>query len=304
MKNKKKKLLIVGGSGFLGYHLSKICIKKYDITSLSLSKPIKERKINKVKYIICDISKKKNLEKKIKHNYEIVVNLGGYIDHQNILRTKNSHFIGCKNLVNFFKKREIKIFIQIGSSSEYGKINSPHKENLSGKPSTIYGKSKLMASKYLFKFAKKYEFPFTIIRFYQVYGPKQNNDRMIPYVINSSLKNINFNCSSGVQNRDFLFVDDAVKAILKCFNNKSVIGKIFNIGSGRSSNIKKVIMLLNKTIKSGTPLFGAVKMRADEPINSYPDLRNSKKYLNWKSKITLKKGLERTILFYKKKLKV
>ena len=175
MKNKKKKLLIVGGTGFLGYHLSKLCCENYDITSISLSKPTKERKINKVKYLICNISKKKNLEKTIKSNYDLVVNLGGYINHKNVKQAKSSHFIGCKNLVNFFKEKKIRIFIQIGSSSEYGKINSPHKENLNGKPSTIYGKSKLMASKYLFRFSKKYKFPFTIIRFYQVYGPKQNN---------------------------------------------------------------------------------------------------------------------------------
>ena len=62
--NKKKSILIVGGTGFIGYHLAKTALKKnFQITSLSSKKPKKFRKLPKVKYILCDISKKKILEK-------------------------------------------------------------------------------------------------------------------------------------------------------------------------------------------------------------------------------------------------
>ena len=296
----KKKLLIVGGTGFIGYHLSKISLNKFQVSSLSLSQPKKEKKLKKVKYIICDISKKYSLEKKIKSKFDIVVSLGGYINHKD-QSTVKAHYDGCKNLVNFFQKQKLKIFIQIGSSSEYGKKSSPHLENLDGKPTTIYGKSKLNASKYLFSFSKKKKFPFTIIRFYQIYGPKQNNDRIIPIVINSSLKNEKFNCSSGLQNRDFLYVTDAVSSILKCFDAKKSLGKIINIGSGRQTNIKKLIINISNKIKKGKPLFGVIKLRADEPIDSYPDLKNAKKYLNWKPRIKLEVGLSKTIKYFKKK---
>jgi len=61
-----------------------------------------------------------------KNKFDYVVNFGGHVDHLNKVKTYNSHFIGVKNLVNFFlKKNDLKKFIQIGSSAEYGKIKSP-----------------------------------------------------------------------------------------------------------------------------------------------------------------------------------
>ena len=276
-------MLIIGGTGFIGYHLIKFCISKYNISSISLTRPVGNKRIKKVKYIECDISNKKSIEKKIKDNFDIVINLGGYINHKNQNLTLKTHYKGCKNLVEFFKNKKIKVFIQIGSSSEYGKKSSPHNEDLKGNPSTIYGKSKLLASKFLFDHSKKNKIPFTILRFYQVYGPNQNKDRMIPIVIDSSLKNKNFNCSSGIQKRDFLYVGDAVNAIYKCFNNKKILGKIINIGSGK-------------------PKFGVIKLRSDEPLNSYPSLINAKKYLGWRAKTDLQSGLKKTIKYYKQQL--
>lgn len=297
--NKKKKLLIIGGTGFLGYHLSRVCLKKFKISSISLSKPKKKTKLKSVKYIICDISKMNDLKNKIIEDYDIIVNFGGYINHVDQKQTYNSHYLGLKNLANFFLKKKIKILIQIGSSSEYGKLEGPHSDNLKGNPSTIYGHSKLMASKYLISLAKK-NFPFTILRLYQVYGPNQNKDRILPMIINSALKGAKFNCSSGKQNRDFLYVDDAIRSIIECFENKNVIGKIINIGYGKQINIKKLVKKIILIIGKGTPIFGKIKLRKDEPLNSYPNLKNAKKYLSWKPKINLNEGLSKTISFYRK----
>ena len=117
-----KKLLIVGGTGFIGSKLAKKTVEKgWKVFSISTNKPKKLRKVSKVKYLICDISKKRLLEKKIKTNFDYVVNLGGFVDHRNKVKTYNSHYIGCKNLAQIFLKKSIKSFIQIGSGLEYGK---------------------------------------------------------------------------------------------------------------------------------------------------------------------------------------
>ena len=78
----KKKILIVGGTGFIGYHLAKKTSNLgWKVTSLSTSRPKKIRYIPRVKYIICDITKKISLKKAIKGSFDYVVNLGGYVDH-------------------------------------------------------------------------------------------------------------------------------------------------------------------------------------------------------------------------------
>ena len=79
---KKNKILIAGGTGFIGYHLAKKCLDlNWLVDSISSKSPIKKRKLSKVKYIRFDISKKKDLIKNLSHNYDYVVNLAGYVDH-------------------------------------------------------------------------------------------------------------------------------------------------------------------------------------------------------------------------------
>ena len=78
----KKKILIVGGTGFIGYHLAKKSLKKgWRVTSISSNLPKKVRYLSKVKYIVCDVTNKNTLKKKIKGTFDYIVNLAGYVDH-------------------------------------------------------------------------------------------------------------------------------------------------------------------------------------------------------------------------------
>ena len=304
IKKKRNTILVLGGTGFIGYHLIKACLKnKWNVYSVSTKPALKIRFLKKVKYIYLDITKKKELNFLANIQWDYVVNLGGYVDHSNKSKVYKSHFIGCKNLIEFFKNRKIKSFIQIGSSSEYGKILSPHSEMQKCKPLTIYGKSKYSATNYLVKNYKKKKFPFTVLRLYQTFGPKQDFNRLIPIVIKNCILNHHFPCSAGNQFRDFVHVNDIVNAIILSIKSKLSKGKIINIGSGNPIKIKTLIKKIRKIIKRGYPEFGKLKMRKDENLMVYPNLVNAKKILSWKPKIAFNKGLEDTIKFYLKNLK-
>lgn len=296
-----KKILIIGGTGFLGYHLAKYCLKKnFKVTSISINFPKQVRFLKKVRYIKCDISNKKLLEKKLDNNFDYVVNFGGYVDHSNKKKTFKSHYLGAKILGSVFINKKIKKFIQIGSSMEYGRVRSPQKENYKCKPESTYGTSKFMATQYFLNLNIQNNFPVTILRLYQVYGPYQDLNRLIPIVINSCKDNKNFPCSNGEQLRDFLFVDDLIRAIFITLNKKEVCGKIINIGSGYPIKIKKIIKKIRKYFKKGNPLFGRIKLRKEELLKIYPDLKNAKNILNWKPRVDFNSGIKKTINFYQR----
>lgn len=295
----KNSILIVGGTGFIGFHLAKNCIKKnWKVTCVSTSSPTNNRRIRDAKYIITDISDKKKLSKSIKKKYDYVVNLGGYVDHKNKKKTYKSHYIGCKNLINVLKDKTPKVFLQMGSSLEYGKNISPLKENYKCEPTSIYGKSKLLATEYLLKKYRKEQFPIVVLRLFQAYGPHQDINRLIPIVIDGCIKNIKFACTSGRQLRDFIYIDDVLKAIFFSLKDKKALGNIFNIGFGKPKKINYVIKKINSILKSGMPQFGKIKMRKDEIESIYPDIKKAKKLLKWRPKISFNKGLIKTIKYY------
>jgi len=185
---------------------------------------------------------------------------------------------------------------------EYGNSNSPQKENIKCNLKTIksiYGRAKLLSSIYMINLFKKKNFPSTVLRLYQVYGPKQDVNRFLPITIMGCIKNKKFPCSIGDQLRDFTYVDDAVDAMVKSLTNKSAKGQIINIGSGKPRRIKSVIEKVKKISKGGYPQYGMFKQRKFEIPKLYPNIEKAKKKIHWKSKISFEKGIRKTINSYR-----
>ena len=205
--------------------------------------------------------------------------------------------------IHFIKKMPI-AFIQMGSSVEYGNSSSPQKESVKcslKSIKSIYGKAKLLSSRYMIDLYKKKNFPSVVLRLYLAYGPKQDMNRFLPIIIDGCIKNKKFPCSTGNQLRDFIHVDDVVDAIIKSLKNKNAKGQIINIGSGKPGKIKDIINHVKKISKGGFPQFGKIKLRKDEILKIYPNIKKAKNIINWKPKISFDKGLKSTIKFYNEK---
>ena len=251
---KNKKILIIGGSGFIGTHLINKSIKLgWNVTSLSLKKRKKNQISKKINYIYADFTNFNLLKKKVKFDFDYIVNLGGYIDHREnpsqSLKIIKNHYQSTINLIAL-NKRKLKRYIHIGTSDEYGENKSPIQESFKEDPKSTYSLAKNMSINLLLMLHKEYNFPVTILRFFLVYGPHQKRDRLIPYVISNSLKDTIIYLSHGKQLRDFCYVEDAIEAIILCLKNKKSLGEIFNVGYGSPISVKqmvkKIIMIVGK----------------------------------------------------------
>ncbi len=291
----KKKVLITGATGFIGKNLINNLLKDKSFEIFGLIKKRSKKVIRKknLNYIYSDLTKK---EKKIKIDFDYIINLAGNIDHQNKFETFKAHYKGVKNLIKILNLKKIKLFVQIGSCLEYGIKKSPHKESFNCLPISHYGKAKLLSTKYIQKKLKKY----IILRPYQIYGPYQKKDRLIPIVIDGCLRNKEIACSDGLQFRDFLFIDDFVELIKKILKKKNNTNGIYNVGVGKPNKVKDIINLIQKKIKKGKPVFGRIPMRNEEMKFTYPNISKIKKNYNWRPKIKINEGLKKTINFYAK----
>ena len=113
--------------------------KNFQIISLSKKNNYLKKKKN-ITYKSIDISNKKKLNKISKIKFKIVINLGGNINHQNPKETVQAHFYGLKNVLKTINLKNLNLFIQIGSSLEYGTSRSPHLESQLCKPNSLMEK--------------------------------------------------------------------------------------------------------------------------------------------------------------------
>ena len=297
MKKKltNKHLLVIGGTGFIGHNiLKKAKILKWNLSSVSRSKPKKNKIIKGVNYLKVDITKKSQIKRKLNLNFTHVINAAGNMNENfkknNKKKIYQLYHLGPKNLIDFFLKKKIQNFIQLGSSAEYGNIKAPQSENNKCFPKSDYGIFKLKTTKYILRLYKKKKFPGIVIRLFQVYGLEHNHQSILPFIIKNCLKNRSFDLSKGNQTRDFCFIDDVIKAIFLLIKYKKK-GEIFNIGQGKSISIMKLTNIIKNKLKRGKPNFGKLKYKKNEIIYSEANIKKINKKIKWKPKVKINKGI-------------
>ena len=150
---------------------------------------------------------------------------------------------------------------------------------------------------------KTKNFPSIILRLFLVYGPHQNNNKIVSHGIINCLLNKKFNLSKGNQRRDYCYIGDVTRAIFSALKSKTK-GEIINIGSGKSLTVKSLVKYIQRLVGKGKPIFGAINYRKYENMKVYPNIKKANRKLHWKPKISLKKGIKLTINYYKEVLKI
>ena len=298
-------LLIIGGTGFIGRHLTCAAVRAgFRTIVLSLQEPHGEHKVTGATYLQADITDFNSLSNRLLNvGIEYVINLSGYIDHSSFSAGGESvidtHFSGVQNIVKVLDWGKLKRFIQIGSSDEYGNLKAPQNETMRESPISPYSFGKVASTQFLQMLHRTEEFPAVILRLFLVYGPRQDHKRFLPQVIRGCTSGKSFPTSLGEQLRDFCYVDDVTRGILMALMQDDINGEVINIASGISVTIRKVTETVKVLIGQGDPLFGQIPYRTAENMALYADISKANDLLEWKPEITLEDGILRTINFYR-----
>jgi nucleoside-diphosphate-sugar epimerase len=293
--NNKKgspKILITGVNGFVGRNLREYLSKRYNVIGLGHKE--------------LDISNKKEVSRNLKsHKPDIVINCavyGGYHYQKDKKTIYAVNWYGPKNLVDGCKSAQIPLFIQTGSSSEYGFKNKPMREDMHPNPNSSYADAKVMATKYCTKIKGVKT---VVLRVFSVYGYYEPDHRLIPQLIIHSLNKTPVKMSSPNNVRDFIFIEDVCKAYDSVIRNSSKIrtSAIFNVGSGKEYKLKDVI----KTYKRINPKLMVSwnndlgREERDRAVCWQADITKIRKTLGWKPMHTLEEGLRLTTKWFKSK---
>lgn len=228
---------------------------------------------------------------------------GGFSFQQNIESIYASNLLGTINLVHACEKTDFKLFVNTGSSSEYGLKVPPMKECDILEPVGDYAVSKAAATLFCRSEASQKNLPIITLRVFSPYGPWDDPKRLIPYVISSLLNKKIPALSNPASVRDYIFIDDVIKAYLAVMSAPVIPGAIYNVGSGWQTSIGDVVTKITTFIGNGiTPVWGARETLRPEPANWMADIHALKSHCNWQPATGLDDGLQNTIDWMKTNL--
>jgi nucleoside-diphosphate-sugar epimerase len=257
--------LITGGAGFIGSNIVEELLRRGE-TARVLDNLLTGSKENlgfstNYELIEGDIRSKDDLQSSLKGV--------DYVLHQAALRsvpksvddpflTNDINVNGTLNLLSEARKAGVKRVVYASSSSCYGDVaDFPQKEDFNPRPISPYGVSKLAAENYCHTFSKTFGLETVSLRYFNVFGPRQNPESKysaaIPALLSRMLNNkppiVEWD---GEQSRDFTYVGNVVKANIACATAKGISGQVFNVACGGSISILDIVNAINKLL--GTDL--------------------------------------------------
>ena len=303
---KSKNILITGGAGYIGSHIVEQLLKKnFNIIILDNLVTGYKRLINKqTKFINGDIKNKSKLIKIINdYKIESIIHLAAYLNVNEAEKNKKKYYKnnieGTLNLVHACKGSKVKTIIFSSSCSIYGNCKGSVSEKTKPNPQGYYAYTKFKGEEIIKKYAKKYNYKYAILRYFNVAGASNSNKigeiqrsygHLIKNLAIQSLKKKpkifiygnDYNTKDGTCVRDYVHVSDLADIHIKSLSHINAKSKsiVLNCGYGKGYSVLDIVNIFKKMNKNLTINFA--KRRPGDIAQVYADIKKLKKILRWK----------------------
>jgi UDP-glucose 4-epimerase len=298
--------LVTGGAGFIGSHLVELLMRKgfsvivLDNLSTGRLENIREHLNDpQFRFVRGDILDRQSVEGAM-GGVQAVFHLAAItsvpysVKHPEITRQVNVE--GTRNLLEACLRGGAERFIFVSSCAVYGEPEYlPVDEGHPTRPVSPYAESKLEAENLCREFQERYGLRTTVIRPFNVYGPGMRNDQyggvIARFIERLSLGKPPVIYGDGEQTRDFVHVEDAVRAMVLALESRKAVGRTFNVATGAPTSINRLAQLLIELLGADGIEAEHRKARAGDVRYSYADIQEARDVLGFEPRISLKEGL-------------
>lgn len=289
---KDKKIIVVGGNGYLGSFLVK-ALKEQQSNVFIISNNCEPS----ASQFIVDITNFEETQKviqKIKPDvvFHLAANISRNRDFSIYENMAKVNVQGTLNVLKALKNIDAR-FIFTSTSEIYGNNKSPFHENQIPKPVSPYSLTKINAEFLIQTYCNNHNKKFTNLRVFNFYGENMPESFFIPQMIKSLKRGENFNMTKGEQVRDFLYVGDVVDALILTAKNTNSIGETMNICSGKGTQLSQLAAAVNKNMNTKAKIvLGAIPYRDSEVWEMIGDQSKIKRIIGFVPKTSIEKGIE------------
>ncbi len=312
---KKKKLcLVTGGAGFIGSNLVEGLLSKgYRVRVLDNLSTGKRENLagawRKIDFLKGDLRSDKDIGKALR-GVDFVFHMGAIANvPQSVeqpLLTHEVNVTGTFRLLQASREAGVKRFIFTSSSSVYGETNKfPSSEEDLPRPESPYAASKIMGEYYCRNFSQFYGLETVMLRYFNVFGPRQNPKSRYACVVPIFLKCLLNGVSpevhwDGKQSRDFVYVDDVVAANFLAMKKSGVSGEAFNIGSHSEARVIDCLTGIQKILGVKKAKARYTPKRQGDVRRTFADITKAKRLLGFRPSVSFAAGLQKTVAWFLK----
>jgi len=306
----KGPIVVFGAGGFIGANIVRILMEtRRDVVAITHEAYIPWRLLSFEEHVEkCDVRSQEQVNALFRrHSFKTVfffAAYGAYARQQNEDAIYQTNFTGLLNVITASMQEGLSAIVHAGSSSEYGTNCSAPAESGTLEPNSHYAVSKVAASYLIRYFGKIKQVPIVNLRLYSVYGPWEEDDRLIPRLIDAAHNGGFPPLVNKEISRDFVYVEDAIKAsLLSAIRIETCKGLSLNIGTGVKTTIETLAKTAGEVFGiSAEPRWGSMQNRGWDLSEWYANPVLASTLINWKAETELCEGLRKTSEWRKKQL--